>query len=238
MRDGKKELLFSRPVLLFSRNGGETMTTHRFYFAGALFCHKELIGNHLLAEAIRERSGGKYQANLPQKEENQLRPSPLEIRDNDFRLLLDSSLALFNFDGTELDSGTVVEFMAARFLQIPCVLFRTDFRSAGDQNADGEAWNLMCSGYPRTRVRSFGAMEPYQRIFRNAASTEEALRSYYAELADGLIEDFDTLLALPSPFASEVEALKVYRYFLTVCGGTLPETVSETTLREIIARRG
>ena len=154
------------------------MTTHRFYFAGALFCHKELIGNHLLAEAIRERSGGKYQANLPQKEENQLRPSPLEIRDNDFRLLLDSSLALFNFDGTELDSGTVVEFMAARFLQIPCVLFRTDFRSAGDQNADGEAWNLMCSGYPRTRVRSFGAMEPYQRIFRNAASTEEALRTF------------------------------------------------------------
>ena len=147
---------------------------YHYYFAGALFCHKELIGNHLLAEAIRNRSNGNYIANLPQKEENQLRPSPLEIRDNDFRLLLESQLALFNFDGTELDSGTVVEFMAACFLQIPCVLFRTDFRSAGDQNADGEAWNLMCSGYPRTKVRFIGAMESYQRVFRETAGTAEA----------------------------------------------------------------
>lgn len=212
--------------------------TYRYYFAGALFCHKELIGNHLLAEAIQERSGGKYAANLPQKEENQLRPSPQEIRDNDFRLLLESGLALFNFDGTELDSGTVVEFMAARFLQIPCVLFRTDFRSAGDQNADGEPWNLMCSGYPRTKVRSFGAMAPYQRIFREAPDTMNALRRYYAELADALIGDFDELLALPPPFASEEEALKIYRHFLTVCGGTLPEKFSDSRLREIIARRG
>ena len=175
--------------------------TYRYYFAGALFCHKELIGNHLLAEAIRDRSGGEFTANLPQKEENQLRPSPLEIRDNDFRLLLESQLALFNFDGTELDSGTVVEFMAARFLQIPCVLFRTDFRSAGDQNADGEAWNLMCSGYPRTKVRFVGAMESYQRVLRAADSTAEALKNYYAELADGLISDFRELLTMPSPFA-------------------------------------
>lgn len=211
--------------------------TYRYYFAGALFCHKELIGNHLLAEAIRDRSGGEFTANLPQKEENQLRPNPLEIRDNDFRLLLESQLALFNFDGPELDSGTVVEFMAARFLQIPCVLFRTDFRSAGDQNADGEAWNLMCSGYPRTKVRFVGAMESYQRVFRAADSTAEALKNYYAELADGLISDFCELLTMPSPFASEDEALSAYRYFLTVCGGTLPEKFGEERLRSIIARR-
>lgn len=213
------------------------MTFH-YYFAGALFCHKELIGNHLLAEAIQNRSGGNYIANLPQQEENQLRPSPLEIRDNDFRLLLESQLALFNFDGTELDSGTVVEFMAARFLQIPCVLFRTDFRSAGDQNADGEAWNLMCSGYPRTKVRFIGAMESYQRVFRETAGTAEALDRYYSELADALIGDFNELLALPRPFATEAEALAAYRYFLTVCGGTLPERFSDEQLRAIIARRG
>ncbi len=212
--------------------------TYHYYFAGALFCHKELIGNHLLAEAIQKRSGGKYTANLPQQEENQLRPSPLEIRDNDFRLLLESQLALFNFDGTELDSGTVVEFMAARFLQIPCVLFRTDFRSAGDQNADGEAWNLMCSGYPRTKVRVIGAMESYQRVFRETAGTAEALNRYYSELADALIEDFNGLLSLPRPFATEAEALAAYRYFLTVCGGTLPERFSDERLRELIARRG
>ena len=70
------------------------MSVH-YYFAGALFCHKEVIGNHLLAESIRESSGGKYVANLPQREENQLRPQPLAIRDNDYRLLLESQLALF-----------------------------------------------------------------------------------------------------------------------------------------------
>ena len=95
----------------------------------------------------------------------------------------------------------------------------------------------MCSGYPRTKVRFVGAMESYQRVFRAAGSTAEALKNYYAELADGLISDFRELLAMPSPFASEDEALAAYRYFLTVCGGSLPVKFGEERLRSIIARR-
>ena len=57
-------------------------------------------------------------------------------------------LALFNYDGPDLDSGTVVEFMFAKFADIPSVLLRTDLRNNGDF-AD-EPWNLMTSYFPRT----------------------------------------------------------------------------------------
>jgi hypothetical protein len=35
---------------------------------------------------------------------------------------------LFLYNGTELDSGTVVEFMFSKFADIPSVIVRTDFR--------------------------------------------------------------------------------------------------------------
>ena len=101
-------LLFYTGPILPEKWKGKSMSIH-YYFAGSLFCHKDVIGNHLLAESICENSEGKYLAKLPQREENQLRPSPLEIRDNDYRMLLESQLALFNFDGSDLDSGTVLK---------------------------------------------------------------------------------------------------------------------------------
>ena len=36
------------------------------YFSGSLFNHKDIIGNHLLANTIDHLSGGKYQCLLPQ----------------------------------------------------------------------------------------------------------------------------------------------------------------------------
>ena len=41
-------------------------------------------------------------------------------------------LCILNYDGPELDSGTVVEFMVSKFADIPSVIVRTDFRNAGD----------------------------------------------------------------------------------------------------------
>ncbi|MEY4488049.1 MAG: hypothetical protein RIQ79_557 [Verrucomicrobiota bacterium] len=118
------------------------------YFAGELFSAKHLIGNAYLAEAIHAASHGRYLCRLPQDFE--LRGThPQLIRDKDIRSLLDCDFALFNFDGPELDSGTVVEFMFAKFADIPSVILRSDFRSAGDQPG-GDPWNLMASFYPRT----------------------------------------------------------------------------------------
>jgi hypothetical protein len=100
---------------------------------------------------------------------------------------------LFNFDGTELDSGTVAEFMAARFIDLPCVVLRSDFRKAGDQNIDGEAWNLMLSGYPGTVTLSFDSMNEYQRAFRGK-ETFEALKCFYTEMAEKIVAAYGTTL--------------------------------------------
>ncbi|MDX2185666.1 MAG: nucleoside 2-deoxyribosyltransferase [Opitutaceae bacterium] len=121
--------------------------SYSVYFASELFSMKHLIGNAYLAEAIYERSHGKFLCVLPQNLE-QRGNTAKSIRDQDLRALLECDLGLFNYDGTELDSGTVVEFMFAKFADIPSVILRSDFRHGGDQR--GDPWNLMSSFYPRT----------------------------------------------------------------------------------------
>ncbi len=130
------------------------------YFAGELFNAKHLAGNAILAEAIHEVSKGKFVPVLPQNIE--LRDTASHaIRDADIKALLECDTALFNYDGTELDSGTVVEFMFAKFADIPSVIIRTDFRKSGDQDTD--PWNLMSSFYPRTAVAAFDAAALYRK---------------------------------------------------------------------------
>ncbi len=90
-----------------------------------------LLGNVALAQAIKHVSNGRYEAVLPQDLEVTNKRGKA-IRDFDILTLLSCDLALFHFDGTELDSGTVAEFMLAKFADIPTVLLRTDFRKAGD----------------------------------------------------------------------------------------------------------
>lgn len=118
------------------------------YFGGELFSHKHLLGNAYLAEEIYERSHGRFLCRLPQDIEFRNK-RPKTIRDKDLLALAESDLALFNFDGTELDSGTLVEFMFAKFADIPAVILRSDIRASGDQPG-GAPWNLMASFWPRT----------------------------------------------------------------------------------------
>ncbi|MSU25454.1 MAG: nucleoside 2-deoxyribosyltransferase [Opitutus sp.] len=121
--------------------------SYTVYFGGELFSLKHLIGNAWLAEAIYEKSHGRYHCLLPQDFELRGRGSRA-IRDRNLRALVACDLALFNYDGPDLDSGTVVEFMFAKFADLPAVLLRTDLRHAGDFR--GEPWNLMTSFFPRT----------------------------------------------------------------------------------------
>ena len=124
--------------------------TFSIYFAGDLFNHKDLIGNLLLSDAIEKNSSGRYICVVPQHLEQSTDRS-IDIRNNDLSEIVKADLILLNFDGTELDSGTVIEFLFAKALDIPAVILRSDFRAAGDQER-GDPWNLMCSGYPRTRI--------------------------------------------------------------------------------------
>ncbi|MDR0901775.1 MAG: nucleoside 2-deoxyribosyltransferase [Opitutaceae bacterium] len=134
------------------------------YFASELFSLKHLIGNAWLAEAIYERSHGRYLCALPQNLE-QRGNTAHSIRDQDIRSLLECDLGLFNYDGSELDSGTVVEFMLAKFADIPAVILRSDFRHGGDQR--GDPWNLMTSFYPRTENVIIDALGAYKRSARS-----------------------------------------------------------------------
>lgn len=138
-----------------------------YYHAGPLFSLADLHTNTLLAGAINKISSGRFVPVVPQDLE-QRDTSPHSIRDQDIRSLLACDLALFTYDGAELDSGTVVEYMIAKFADIPTVILRTDFRKAGDQGeaiygqGGGDAWNLMSSFWPRTRRVVVDAMMGYK----------------------------------------------------------------------------
>ena len=195
--------------------------TYTFYFAGELFSVKHLLGNAMLAETIFQRSGGRYQALLPQNLE-QRDTTPQAIRDQDFRALLSCDLGLFNYDGPELDSGTVVEFMFAKFADVPSVLLRTDFRHGGDQAHGGEPWNLMTSYFPRTATVVLDAMTIYK---------EESVRSpgaaagfeMVSRTADAVIEAFDRVRLLP-PVLPEAMRETVYQWIALMPGFTTATT--------------
>lgn len=208
------------------------MTTYTVYFAGDLFDHKHLAGNELLAGAIDRRSGGRYACVLPQDLE-QATERMADIRNQDLMQVMACDLGLFNFDGTDLDSGTVVEFMMAKMLDIPSVLLRSDFRASGDQEREGDDWNLMCSFYPRTKKVQFNAMEWYQEARRDGgpgdggpghggpghggpgdggpgdggpgdgAPTADWSDRLYGRMADAVIEALDAVRAEPSAFGGD-----------------------------------
>lgn len=95
---------------------------------------KYLVGNRLLTRKIAALSGNRYRFVLPQDVESG--QNGLGIRDLDIFHLIQSQAVLFNFDGADPDSGTVAEFMMTVFLEIPVVLFRTDFRGGDNPGSD------------------------------------------------------------------------------------------------------
>ena len=212
-------------------------TEYTIYFAGPLFDHKDLIGNALLAEAIREMSDGKYRCILPQDLE-QFTDKAVDIRNQDLSYVMQCDLSIFNFDGTELDSGTVVEFMYAKTLDIPALIIRSDFRGSGDQKKDGDQWNLMASFYPRTRVLNFHAMEWYQATpsdLSNDHDVFDVARIFYRRVARQVIRELDAVM-LDTPLLSyeDGQAYQTYRWAVQFPGGGLDETKIISEIKEII----
>jgi nucleoside 2-deoxyribosyltransferase len=146
--------------------------SYRVYFGGELFSLKHLIGNAWLAEAIYERSVGRYRCLLPQDFTPSGR-SARAMRDHSLRELVGCDAAIFNFDGPDLDSGTVVEFMFAKFADIPTVLLRSDGRHAGDSRP--LPWNLMATGFPRTACVLVRSLAEYRARARHRRA-DDAVR--------------------------------------------------------------
>ena len=205
------------------------------YFAGDLFNHKDLTGNLLLAEAIERKSSGQYVCVLPQHLEQSTSRS-IDIRNNDLSKIVSADLILVNFDGTELDSGTVIEFLFAKALDIPAVILRSDFRSAGDQER-GDPWNLMCSGYPRTGNLNLNAMSWYQEAWGKGGGTAAVLERFYSKLSKAIITEFDNVYNEPSLIDSQQMLRNVYEWGLRFPGSGFSDLFTEQELKNLLKKK-
>ena len=212
-------------------------TEYTIYFAGPLFDHKDLIGNALLSEAITETSDGKYRCILPQDLE-QFTDRAVDIRNQDLIHVMQCDLSIFNFDGTELDSGTVVEFMYAKTLDIPALIIRSDFRGSGDQQKVGDQWNLMASFYPRTRVLNFHAMDWYQATQSDLSNDHDVFdiaSIFYKRVARQVIRELDAVMLDPPLLSYENgQAYETYCWAVKFPGGALSEMKMTSEIKEII----
>lgn len=132
------------------------------FFSGEVFNLKHIIGNAYLAEAIYEKSHGRYLCALPQDFDPR-GTTARSIRDHHIRTLVECDLALFNFDGPDLDSGTVAEFMFAKFADIPAVVLRSDRRGANDRSWP---WNPLVNFYPRTVIVGLDGLAAYKAVMK------------------------------------------------------------------------
>lgn len=178
------------------------------YFAGELFSGKHLLGNAALAEAISQASNLQFTCVLPQTFEPR-NLGPKGIRDEDLVNLVNCDLAIFNFDGGEVDSGTVVEYLFAKFADIPSLLLRTDFRRAGD--AGDDPWNLMMSFYPRTRILCLNSMDIYSLSIRQGSSPVRAAQDMIKAIARQVVPDLQ-ILAESKPILPAELNEPVYRW--------------------------
>ena len=207
------------------------------YFAGELFDHKDLAGNALLGSHIDEQSGGRYKCILPQDLE-QRGIGPMGIRDQDLRAVMECDLAIFNFDGSELDSGTVVEYVFAKMLDIPAVILRTDFRHGGDQRPEMDPWNLMVSFFPRTRIRHLDGMSWYQQSLGEGGDAAAVSARYHRRIAGEVVRLLDDVRGdAPVMEGGRAGAESAYRWAVQLAGGGLPGVVSgDSTLDEAVRR--
>lgn len=220
--------------------------SYTVYFASELFTSKHLIGNAYLAEAIYEKSHGRFLCILPQNLE-QRGNTAHSIRDQDLRTLLECDLGLFNYDGAELDAGTVVEFLFAKFADMPSVILRSDFRQGGDQR--GDPWNLMTSFYPRTInviVDSLGLYKGaitrrgggvFDEVVRLAAQHSSADAQRMCEqIAQACVRAFDRALAIPPVMPKHLRE-EVYNWLALMPGLRGKEKSLRKDFEQILERK-
>lgn len=149
------------------------------------------------------------------------------IKDQDLLGVAKSDVGLFAFDGIELDAGTVTEFLAAKFLDIPAVIYRSDFRGGSGEEAShqhkwrdyiegetGNKWNLMVSFYPRTKIVYFNGMVEYQKIYQeNIGKPAEIISRMYADhVAKKIVHAMDEVCKMPQVFDKSERPRKLEEY--------------------------
>jgi nucleoside 2-deoxyribosyltransferase len=216
-----------------------------------LFDQHELTANVLLKEAIWRLSGGRFELFLPQSKEQREPDRPdveAYIRNDDLVALLKADLILARFDGLELDSGTVVEYMVAKNLGKPAVLYRSDLRRPPG-TGQSELYNLMVKNWPRTIELYLDAFVAYSGLLGQERAAGGGSGTFQAEmeaelgaahksvdqLAQALIAGMEAALVLESPYPPEYQEL-VYRAARYAPGSGFDQMLGEAELDEIIDR--
>ncbi len=209
--------------------------SYTIYFAGDLFDHKHLIGNAVLADFIERLSEGRYVCQVPQNFE-MVSFRGVDIRNIDLKEVMACDLGLFNFDGPDIDSGTVVEFMFAKMLDIPSVILRTDLRISGD--GDREDWNLMATHYPRTNNVKIRSLAWYREVQEQTDSLADLTDQLYTRLANAVISALDDVrqqppLPKPNPITPEI----IYQWAVQFPASGFAEQCGEDFVENVLARK-
>jgi nucleoside 2-deoxyribosyltransferase len=221
------------------------------YSAGGLFTQDELAANILLKEAVWKLSGGKFQLFLPQSRELQELDRPdveAHIRNTDLLEIVKADMILARFDGPELDSGTVVEFVVAKCLGKPAVILRSDFRRVSFANIC-EPYNLMAKNWPRTVEVQFDSYEIWSDIFTNeyqrrsdSDSLQDLMKAElgtmqksFDEVARRVIAGLEAVMEMKSPYPPEYQEV-VYQAFRHSPGSGFGEIMTEGVLEGIFQR--
>lgn len=189
---------------------------YTIYLAGDLWTHKDLIGNALLAKYIKSVSRGRYECVLPQDLEEPVNRS-VDIRNVDLKHVMTCDLAIFNFDGSNLDAGTVVEFIYAKMIDIPSVILRTDFRAAGEGNQEQDPWNLMATHWPRTKVVKLHGMAEYQGA-KTPGALGKTIEKLYKKMAAEIVENLDAVRQ-EKPLVSDPARMASFYQWALECPG-------------------
>jgi nucleoside 2-deoxyribosyltransferase len=208
---------------------------YTIYFAGDLFDHKHLIGNAVLADFIERLSAGRYACQVPQNFE-MVSFRGVDIRNIDLKEVMACDLGLFNFDGPDIDSGTVVEFMFAKMLDIPSVILRTDLRVSGD--GDREDWNLMATHYPRTNNVKIRSLAWYREAQEQTDSLAALTDQLYTRIANTVIAALDDVrqqppVPKPSPITPEI----IYQWALQFPASGFAEQCGVDFVENVLARK-
>jgi hypothetical protein len=147
-----------------------------------------------------------------------------------------------------LDAGSLIEFMLARFLGKPTVILRCDSRRLGGKNLD-DPYNLMVKNWPRTVEIYFdslfnfigGFAEEWKLLgnndtFQTTIKAElKTVKQGIDEIAQNLIQGFETVLEMKSPYPNEYQEI-VYKATRYTPGGGFDQMLSEEELEGLVKK--
>ncbi len=221
------------------------------YLAGGLFTQHELATNVSMKEAVWRLSNGRFEIVLPQsKELRQLDRPDLAayLRNADLFQVVQADILIARFDGADLDTGTVVEFMVAKLLGKPSVVIRTDSRHLTSDGLD-DPYNLMVKNWPRTiEVHIDSLIDYIQKIAeaRETLSDTETvglfletelatIRKGINAMAVRIIEALSAVVEMESPYPPELREV-VYEAVRYAPGAGFDKLLAEHHLKTILQK--